>query len=362
MQLAQGSEHDQTPTPSSWRAETGYGPVEPVPFTAVMDDLAGRVASGHLEDFTPILTGFDILDNRTSGGIKPGELVLIAGEPGCGKTTMAFQMARNMASRGQAICLYVCYEHDRQFLLNRLLGDGNRQRRAGRFGGRTHYQADPLHTAGGRARRAACCSMICWTNIQLFAAAARINSYAERLFILEVSSARTTIESIIELVRQHRRNGRNCRLSSSWTTCRRCRWRCRRRPNWSGSRGSWSALKDLAMTSEIPIVAIAAADKGGLMAKRMRPYHLWGGSAVAYEADVIMMMADKWEAVSKLHIEFNVVRAQQYHDWVVCSIEKNRSGKDLVNMEFQKLFAYSCFQPQGATVEEYLIDERIFKE
>jgi replicative DNA helicase len=50
------------------------------------------------------------------------------------------------------------------------------------------------------------------------------------------------------------------------------------------------------------------------------------------------------------------------HDWVVCSIEKNRSGKDTMNMEFRKMFAYSCFQPEGGVVEEHLIDERIFKE
>ena len=34
---------------------------------------------------------------------------------------MALQMARNVASGGQANVLYICFEHDEQYLLNRLI-------------------------------------------------------------------------------------------------------------------------------------------------------------------------------------------------------------------------------------------------
>ncbi len=47
--------------------------------------------------------------------------MLIGGAQGTGKTTMALQMARNVASGGQANVLYICFEHDEQYLLNRMI-------------------------------------------------------------------------------------------------------------------------------------------------------------------------------------------------------------------------------------------------
>ena len=58
---------------------------------------------------------------RSAAGLRAGELLLIGGAQGTGKTTMALQMARNIASGGQANVLYICFEHDEQYLLNRLI-------------------------------------------------------------------------------------------------------------------------------------------------------------------------------------------------------------------------------------------------
>ena len=58
---------------------------------------------------------------RSAAGIRAGELLLIGGAQGTGKTTMALQMARNVASGGQANVLYICFEHDELYLLNRLI-------------------------------------------------------------------------------------------------------------------------------------------------------------------------------------------------------------------------------------------------
>jgi hypothetical protein len=44
---------------------------------------------------------------------------------------------------------------------------------------------------------------------------------------------------------------------------------------------------------------------------------------------------------------------------VVCTIEKNRSGRNLVEVEFQKRFEYCCFNPVGGKVSERLFEERI---
>ena len=53
--------------------------------------------------------------------MRPGELMLIGGAQGTGKTTMALQIARNIAASGQAGVLYLCFEHDEPYLLNRLI-------------------------------------------------------------------------------------------------------------------------------------------------------------------------------------------------------------------------------------------------
>src|SRR5207244_302448 len=61
------------------------------------------------------------LDRLLGGGLRPGELMLIGGAQGTGKTTMALQMARNIAASGQAYVLYVNFEHDDADMLNRLI-------------------------------------------------------------------------------------------------------------------------------------------------------------------------------------------------------------------------------------------------
>ena len=69
----------------------------------------------------PIRTGFDALDYWTGNGLRQGELLLLGGAPGAGKTTLCLQMARNIAVSGQANVLYACYEHPPEYVLDRLL-------------------------------------------------------------------------------------------------------------------------------------------------------------------------------------------------------------------------------------------------
>ena len=47
--------------------------------------------------------------------------MLIGGAQGSGKTTMSLQIARNIAQSGQANVLYICFEHDEEYLLNRMM-------------------------------------------------------------------------------------------------------------------------------------------------------------------------------------------------------------------------------------------------
>ncbi len=80
-----------------------------------------------------------------------------------------------------------------------------------------------------------------------------------------------------------------------------------------------SGLKDIALAEMIPVVAIVAADREGLKAKRLRNHHLRGSSAINYESDIILILNDKYNIVAKVNIEFNPYQAQRYRDWVVAT-------------------------------------------
>ncbi|HEU5424261.1 MAG TPA: DnaB-like helicase C-terminal domain-containing protein, partial [Nitrolancea sp.] len=121
-------------------------------------------------------------------------------------------------------------------------------------------------------------------------------------------------------------------------------------------------LKELALSLGLPVVAIVAADNDGLRAPRLRLHHLRGGSAILYEADIILILNEKHRIVAKQHLTYNEHDAKSFHAWIVCSIEKNRAGRQLVDLEFQKHFEYACFDPDGRPVGEMLIDERIERE
>jgi replicative DNA helicase len=121
-------------------------------------------------------------------------------------------------------------------------------------------------------------------------------------------------------------------------------------------------LKDMALSLNIPIVAVVAADKEGLKANRLRLHHLRGSSAIDYEADIALILNDKSRIISKINVAYNPSKMAEYNNWVVCTVEKNRTGRKMVDIEFEKHFKFFCFDPRGRIVEEQLIEEKLFKE
>src|SRR5919202_633777 len=78
---------------------------------ALVQELSEEIRTGKAQELLPIPTGFQPLDRVLSGGLHPGELILLGGVPGAGKTVMTLQWARNLArSGGNAV--FVCYEHE----------------------------------------------------------------------------------------------------------------------------------------------------------------------------------------------------------------------------------------------------------
>ena len=76
------------------------------------------VASGQKQDHWP--TGFREVDRVLGGGVIPGAVMLLAGEPGIGKSTLLSQLALSLAQKKQRQIYYVCGEESPQQVKLRL--------------------------------------------------------------------------------------------------------------------------------------------------------------------------------------------------------------------------------------------------
>jgi replicative DNA helicase len=72
-----------------------------------------------------LATSFVDLDSKLGGGLRPGELIIVAGRPSIGKSALAFQMAENVA-RGGLPVLVLSMEMSRQDVLDRAVAGESR--------------------------------------------------------------------------------------------------------------------------------------------------------------------------------------------------------------------------------------------
>jgi replicative DNA helicase len=125
-------------------------------------------------------------------------------------------------------------------------------------------------------------------------------------------------------------------------------------------RWSVEGLKELAMSQSVAVLAVVAADVEGVKAQRMRIHHLRGDTALAFEADAVLIMNDKHRAVARHDVVCQPDLAEGLHSWVVFSLEKNRGGVDGIDFELRRRFAHACFDPAGGFLSEQLADGRIY--
>jgi hypothetical protein len=122
-------------------------------------------------------------------------------------------------------------------------------------------------------------------------------------------------------------------------------------------------LKDLALTVSAPVLAISASDAAGIAdGKRLRTQNLRGASALAYEADVVLVLNDKYDVVARHHLVYGAGNAERFRSYAVLSIEKNRGGMAGIDLEFRKRFEQARYERTGKLVDEQLVDTRVFTE
>ena len=353
---------EREPTPqSAWRLDGANGSMAPRSAIELLVDLNDKVATGRVSEYQPLPLGFTPLDKTIGNGLRPGELLLIGGAQGTGKTTMALQMARNVASGGQANVLYLCYEHDEQYLLNRLIAAESALAHLPQTTSAVKVQDVRREILGSWMTEGGGVSQLA-ANPRLRPSLDRIARYGQNLFLLRGTQTVSTIEGIRSLVRQHRELSGDRRLLVVVDYLQKVP--VIPEPLTESEKVTFvvNGLKYVALSEGVPMVAIVAADKEGLKASRLRNHHLRGSSAINYEADIILILNEKYNIVAKVNIEFNPYQAQRFRDWVVVSVEKNRGGMDAVDIEFEKHFEFACFDPSGRTVQEKLIEERLYNE
>ena len=349
-------------TGTTWRLDGPNGSMAPRSAIDVLVDLSDKVTTGQVGEYQPVPLGFTPLDKTIGTGLRAGELLLIGGAQGTGKTTMALQMARNVASGGQANVLYICFEHDELYLLNRLIAAESALAHLPHKTGAIKIQDVRKEILGTWMAEGGGDAAALANNPRLRPSLDRIARYGQNLFLLRGTQTASTIEGMRSLIRQHRELSGDRRLMVVVDYLQKVPVIPEPENESEKVTVVINGLKDIALAEDVPMIAIVAADKEGLKASRLRNYHLRGSSAINYEADIILILNEKYQIVAKVNIEFNPYQAQRFRDWVVLSVEKNRGGQDAVDLEFEKHFEFSCFDPNGRTVQEKLIEERLYND
>lgn len=315
----------------------------------LLDDLAERSNDGT----GAVATGFTPLDTVLSGGFQPEELVILGGRPGVGKTIALLQLARAAAAACRPVAV-ISFEHSPRAMIRRLIASEIASITDGQLGA-SHQsmirKAVRDHSEGRMTRRD-----FLSTHPSIAEAVDRLHRDGPFLSLMRGDATRTdaaAIESlaateldaeglvIVDYLQKVPAPPTDAAGSSADTA-----------PGEIASR-----LKDIALKHRAVVVAASAANDDGMSERRVRLSGLRGSAAIAHEADIAILMNDKFDIVSRNHSAFDTTLHDRYRSTVVFTIEKYRDGPAPVHVEFRKEFADFCFNPRGEFVGEQIIGD-----
>jgi replicative DNA helicase len=325
-----------------------------VSLLAVLDDAEESLGMGESAAPRTWTTGFALLDTYLGGGLRAGELALLGGPQGLGKTTFALQILREAVASGGRGLLF-SFEHDHQTLLERFValeaaevaGDEGASLRVIR-----HAMQDLASTGSLEERLVAAPGGP--------EAVSALRSWGERVMIHRSSGRSTTMATVRAAVLSAVEEGDPPVVVVDYLQKVLV-------PGIVDEQERVTqvveGLKDLALEAGVPVLAVVAADLEGIQAgKRLYVHNLRGSSSLAYEADVVLLLNDKYDIVARHHLMYDAGNAERFRGYAVVSIDKNRSGLDKVDLEFRKRFEQGRFERTGQLVQETLTDARVFTE
>lgn len=325
------------------------------PLNQVLERVDNRLMSPE-SDVRIWGTGFPLLDDALGGGLRAGSLNLLAGSQGEGKTTFALQIARQCAKAGKPV-LFFSFELEAESLLQKMLAaeaaDTDVQTPITVYQVRAAFEGSD-GGAGGLPER------LSRYNGALDALA-EVSEFAPRLHIHRSTTTSTNLDvisrSVKEVAAEH---GEPPLVVVDYLQKVRPREQMGEE---AAVTHVTERLKDIAIEFQCPVLSISASDRAGLEpGMRMRARNMKGSTALAYEADVVLILANKADIVARNHLMYSANNGAHYREWSVLTIEKNRSGRTGAEVEFRKQFTSGRFVPEGAVVTENLVDERVFVE
>jgi replicative DNA helicase len=321
----------------------------------VLEQADHRVTAGSHPAARVWPTGFDLLDQTLNGGFRSGELVLLGGPQGLGKTTWVMQVARNTARSGRTAVVF-SFEHDLETLLIRLVA-----LEAGQLGGIVAPNIARIRQTfeGSDGRTGKLTDRLRDTDGGVEAVEV-VQEYADRLLLHRSTGTSTGLETItraIDMVTE--KTGQPPLVVVDYLQ----KVHSSHADETDRITAVTEGLKDLALDHDVPILCVVASDKDGLASgKRMRVSNLRGSSALAYEADTVLLLNNKYDVVARHHLVYSIGNVEKFRNWAVLTVEKNRNGRAGVDLEFLKRFDQSRFETTGRPVTEQLVDERVYVE
>jgi len=321
--------------------------------TSVLEETDARLKLGKAAGAKLWLTGFGSLDRALKGGFRSGELVLLGGAQGIGKTTFALQVMLNLTSTGHQT-IYFSYDHDNHTIVERLIA-----MEAAEIAGAMGVPLASVREAfEARYRREPTMEGRLSDSEGGVEAVEALREHGKRLHLHRSKAADTDVAAIREVIARVKEEAGQAPFVVI-DSLQKVRYEG---PTLLSEDDRVALvveeLKDLTLELAVPILAVVGA--GPIANKRMRLQDLRGSSTVAVPADVVLIFNEKFDVVARHHLVYNLASAERFRNWVIMSIEKNRNGVDRLNLEFQKAFKQARFDPDGGRVEEELIDERIF--
>jgi replicative DNA helicase len=323
------------------------------PLSSVLDRADHRVRTGYpASRVWP--TGFDVLDDALDGGFRSGELALLGGPQGLGKTTWALQVARHTVRLGRP-AVVLSFEHDLQTLLVRLVA-----LEAGQLGGIIAPSVKRIRASFEAAdgRLGSLADRLADTECGVDALEV-VAEYGDRLLLHRATGTTTGLTAVAEAVAQVRdRTGESPLVVVDYLQKVHVEGLADEHER---TRIVGEGLKDLALDQDVPILAVVAMDKEALVSgKRLRVGNMRGSSALAYEADTVLLLNEKFDVVARHHLVYSMGNVETFRNWAVLSVEKNRNGRSGVDLEFLKRFEQCRFEAKGRVVSEQLVDDRVF--
>lgn len=301
-------------------------------------------------------TGFPLLDDALGGGLRAGSLNLLAGSQGEGKTTFALQIARETARQGRPV-VFFSFELEAEVLLQKLIASEAAEVAAeipaSVYQVRAAFEGSD-DTPGGLVERLS-------RHPGGLEGLARVTEYSENLLIHRSTTTSTHLDvigSVVKEVTAH--HGQSPLVLVDYLQKVRPR---EAMDEEAAVTHVTERLKDLSIDSDSPVLAISASDRAGLEpGQRMRARNMKGSTALAYEADVVLILANKADIVARHHLMYAANNGEHFRNYSVLTVEKNRSGRTGAEVEFFKQFTSGRFVPEGSVVSESLVDERVFTE